>query len=327
MKTYPEWIYKQSAALPYRLRNDDLEVLLITSRKGKRWLFPKGIVEPGLTPSASAAKEAKEEAGVEGEIWAQSLGEYSYRKWGGICTVDVFPMQVTIEQEEWPEATFRQREWMAVKGVADRVDQNELGRLVCRLPEALKTITSKDRQTSSEMTTQPRLIYLLRHAKASRDDLALEDMARPLAPRGLSDCKVMRDYMRFADMHPGFIMCSPAVRTRQTLEAVLPVLGEDMTVMYDHGLYLGGEAALINRLRRVADEVATVLIIGHNPALQALAVSLANRGHAKAMRRLERGFPTAGLATLIPKHDQWRSLAPGSCELHSFIVPRDLDRT
>ena len=324
MKKYPEWIYRQSAALPYRRRNDDLEILLITSRKGKRWLFPKGIVEPGLTPSASAAKEAKEEAGVEGEIWAHSLGEYSYRKWGGICTVDVFPMQVTIEQEEWPEATFRQREWMAVEDVAGRVDQNELGRLVCRLPEALKAISSKDRQPSSEITAQPRLIYLLRHAKSSRNDPALEDMARPLAPRGLSDCEVMHDYMRFADVHPDFILCSPAVRTRQTLEAMLPVLGEDITVTYDSGLYLGGEAALTSRLRRVADEVVTVMIIGHNPALQALAVSLTNGGDAKAMSRLETDFPTTGLATLVPNHDQWQSLAPGSCQLHSFIAPRDL---
>ena len=55
MITYPDWVYRQSAVLPYRFSGGDLEVLLITSRKGKRWVFPKGIIEPGLTPQRSAA--------------------------------------------------------------------------------------------------------------------------------------------------------------------------------------------------------------------------------------------------------------------------------
>jgi phosphohistidine phosphatase len=78
---FPNWIYTQSAILPYRLRGDDLEVLVITSRKGTRWVLPKGIVEPGMTAAASAAKEAMEEAGVEGRamarerIQAQGVGD------------------------------------------------------------------------------------------------------------------------------------------------------------------------------------------------------------------------------------------------------------
>lgn len=324
MMKYPEWIYRQSAALPYRRRDEGFEILLVTSRKGKRWLIPKGIVEPGLTPPASAAKEAKEEAGVEGEIWAHNLGNYNYRKWGGTCTVDVFPMQVTIELEEWPEAALRHRQWMPIKEAADRINQNKLSKLVRRLPKALKMIAKKDRRPSAEMTTQRHVIYLFRHAKSSWDDPTLEDMARPLAPRGQRACEVMRDYMHFADVHPDLILCSSAVRTRQTLEAVLPAVGEDITVKYDRGLYLGGVVALTKRLRRVPDEVTSVMMLGHNPTLQALAVSLTNGGDAKAIARLEAKFPTAGLATLVLNHDHWQGLAPRSCELHSFIVPRDL---
>ena len=85
-----DWIYYQSAAVPFRCREGQLELLLITSRGKKRWIVPKGIVDPGLTPSAAAAKEAFEEAGVEGEILYPSVGTYTYPKWQGTCTVEVF---------------------------------------------------------------------------------------------------------------------------------------------------------------------------------------------------------------------------------------------
>ena len=62
----PAWMYRQSAVIPYRKRPNGLEVLLVTSRKGTRWVLPKGVVEPGMTPAASAAREALEEAGIRG---------------------------------------------------------------------------------------------------------------------------------------------------------------------------------------------------------------------------------------------------------------------
>jgi phosphohistidine phosphatase len=64
----PDWIYRQSAVIAYRRRPRGVEVLLITSRKGTRWVLPKGVVEPGLSPATSAAKEALEEAGVRGTV-------------------------------------------------------------------------------------------------------------------------------------------------------------------------------------------------------------------------------------------------------------------
>lgn len=70
----PEWMYRQSAVIPYRFGADGLEVLLITSRKRKRWVLPKGVVEPGMTPAGSAEKEAFEEAGIEGRVDDRPLG-------------------------------------------------------------------------------------------------------------------------------------------------------------------------------------------------------------------------------------------------------------
>lgn len=135
---FPDWIYRQSAVLPYRRRHRELEVLLITSRRGTRWIVPKGIVEPGMTPAASAAKEAWEEAGVEGQVSEPALGRYRYRKWGGTCTVDVFPMLVTSELADWPEAAFRRREWLAVEAAVRRLDSEDLKAIVARLPAAIE---------------------------------------------------------------------------------------------------------------------------------------------------------------------------------------------
>jgi 8-oxo-dGTP pyrophosphatase MutT (NUDIX family) len=102
-------MYRQSAVIPYRRGPSGLEVLLVTSRKGTRWVLPKGVVEPDLSPAASAAKEALEEAGVRGAIDDEPLGTYQYWKWGGTCTVQVFAMEVEEEVAHWPEASTRRR--------------------------------------------------------------------------------------------------------------------------------------------------------------------------------------------------------------------------
>ena len=99
----PEYYYTQSAVIPFR-RHGELEILMITSRKKKRWVLPKGIVEPELSPPDSAAKEALEEAGIEGAVSPDSIGTYRYDKWGGTCTVDVFTMEVEAILDVWLES-------------------------------------------------------------------------------------------------------------------------------------------------------------------------------------------------------------------------------
>ncbi|MDH3474543.1 MAG: histidine phosphatase family protein [Rhodospirillales bacterium] len=323
MAKLPSWIYTQSAVLPYRLQGDGLEVLVITSRKGTRWVLPKGIVEPGMTAAASAAKEATEEAGVEGRVMEQSLGTYAYKKWGGTCEVEVFPMEVTSELTEWPESAVRRREWVTLEEAAKRLDHAKLRKLLRRLPDAIEQGATAER-ASAAFGKPPRVVYLFRHAKSSWDDPLLADFDRPLAPRGRHACETMGRYMRLADLRPDVVLCSPSARTRETLEKVLPALDGEVPVKYEEALYHGGPEALMDRLRRVPDKVNSVLIIGHNPALHALAVGLAGAGDADAMARLEAKFPTAGLVTLVLKRDHWRDLAPEACELHSFVVPREL---
>jgi 8-oxo-dGTP pyrophosphatase MutT (NUDIX family) len=128
-------MYRQSAVIPYRRGPSGHEVLLVTSRKGKRWVLPKGVVEPDLSPAASAAKEALEEAGVRGAIDDESLGTYQYQKWGGTCTVKVFAMEVEEEEADWPEVGMRRRAWLTADDARRRVDEAGLKQIFDRFIE------------------------------------------------------------------------------------------------------------------------------------------------------------------------------------------------
>ena len=131
-------VYIQSAALPFKFKNGILQLLLITNRKGKRWVIPKGLVEDDLTALESAVREAWEEAGIEGRISRKSVGEFRYRKWGGTCIVEVFLFKVTEVMKEWPEDDFRQREWVGVEEAAGRGREKELRKIIRQAPELIE---------------------------------------------------------------------------------------------------------------------------------------------------------------------------------------------
>ena len=134
----PEWMYQQSAVIPYRKQGNDLQLMLVTISIGAGWTLPKGSIEPDLTSSASAAKEAWEEAGIHGKVSEQSLGSYKYTKWRRTYTVEVFPMRVTAELDEWPECEVRRREWMSVEAAMKRLMRRELQDIVRRLVGAIR---------------------------------------------------------------------------------------------------------------------------------------------------------------------------------------------
>ncbi|MBT00597.1 MAG: hypothetical protein CMI01_18285 [Oceanospirillaceae bacterium] len=135
----PAYYYTQSAAIPYRIQSGEVEVLLITSSSGRYWVLPKGIVEPGLSPQASAAKEAREEAGIEGNVQEQALGQYRQAKWGAHCDIQVYPMRVTRElpDKEWEE-THRERRWLPLKQACSFLKNPDLAEIARILPEHLQ---------------------------------------------------------------------------------------------------------------------------------------------------------------------------------------------
>jgi 8-oxo-dGTP pyrophosphatase MutT (NUDIX family) len=128
---------EQSAVIPYRKREGEIEILLITSRRRKRWIIPKGIIEPELTPQESAAQEALEEAGVRGDVSPILLGVYNYNKWGGICRVQVFLLEVKEIESEWLEASFRDREWVSLSEAIERIQEVEIKEILRQLRSVL----------------------------------------------------------------------------------------------------------------------------------------------------------------------------------------------
>ncbi|MCJ7580674.1 MAG: NUDIX hydrolase [Candidatus Aminicenantes bacterium] len=133
-----DWIYRQSGVVPYRYEQDELKLLLITSRHRKRWIFPKGIVDYGFSPQESAENEAYEEAGIEGKIDPFQIGQYQFLKWGGEVTVQVFLFEVTQEHEVWPESSFRRRKWVSVEEAGKLIDREGLKKILHDLPFLLK---------------------------------------------------------------------------------------------------------------------------------------------------------------------------------------------
>ncbi|MBF0340828.1 MAG: NUDIX hydrolase [Magnetococcales bacterium] len=139
MGQFPEFYYKQSAVIPVRGLGAGLQVLMITSRTSRRWVIPKGIVEPDLDPAASAAKEALEEAGIEGRVWPEPLGVFEYAKWGGTCVVDVFVMRVDNVLDRWLES-YRERAWLSLEEATQRIQEDQLREILARVPEFIDRV-------------------------------------------------------------------------------------------------------------------------------------------------------------------------------------------
>jgi phosphohistidine phosphatase len=164
-----------------------------------------------------------------------------------------------------------------------------------------------------------RTLYLLRHAKSSWDDPALSDHERPLAPRGRRDAKRIAKHVGRIGLRPELVLCSTAVRTEQTLDLLRPKLGQ-VAVQVEEQLYGASSETLLERIRSVPDQVGSVLLIGHNPGLHDLALTLASSG--ADLGRLEAKFPTAALATLALA--RWSNLSEGNAELVAYVVPKQL---
>jgi phosphohistidine phosphatase len=168
-----------------------------------------------------------------------------------------------------------------------------------------------------------RSLWLLRHAKASRDAAYADDHARPLTPRGERAALQVADHLASGDLRPTLILCSTAARTRSTLEPLLDRLEPPPRVEIDPDLYLASAGQLLARLARVSPAEKRVLLVGHNPGLHELAVRLATRGEGAALARLRTKLPTAALVRLELDVAQWRGVAPGCAALAELRFPRD----
>ncbi len=173
-------------------------------------------------------------------------------------------------------------------------------------------------------------LTLLRHAKSSWDAPELDDYDRPLAKRGKKAAPEIGAALAAMGLRPDVILCSSAVRARATLDLVLPKLGAPVPrVIYDDGIYLAPPETLLSRLLRLApDETGKVprhvMLVGHNPGLEELAVLLIGSGALDDTARLTEKFPTAGVAVIGFNAQSWAEIAPGAGRLEHFLTPKQL---
>jgi phosphohistidine phosphatase len=171
-------------------------------------------------------------------------------------------------------------------------------------------------------------LHLLRHAKSSWDDPSLSDEERPLSPRGRRAATAMAHHFQEKRMAPDRVLCSPSLRTRQTLDYLIPVLGSPENggdVVFEPVIYEASPHELLELIRSTPPETSSLLLIGHNPGLASLAASLlAPNGHDASLSQLRRKYPTGALATFHLPGGEWKSVRPGSGRLLSFVRPRDL---
>jgi phosphohistidine phosphatase len=169
-------------------------------------------------------------------------------------------------------------------------------------------------------------LLLLRHAKASTAEAGRADRDRPLSPAGRRAVAAMRLTMRELGLVPDLILVSTARRTLETLEALEP--WDDMPLIDPlDQLYLATPGQILAELRGVAETVRGVMLVGHNPGVQELVMSLAGGpgSDAEAMRRVAEGFPTATLAEFSVAGPWWQ-LDQRAARLVRLIRPRDLRR-
>jgi 8-oxo-dGTP pyrophosphatase MutT (NUDIX family) len=133
-----EFNFNQSGVIPYRKKENEYEILLITSVKKKKWIIPKGYVEFNLTPFESAKKEAYEEAGVVGSNETIELGSYSIEKSIGTQHIRVFSMEVIKVLDDYPEKNMRKRKWFPIPEAASTISLPGVSNLILSLSSKVK---------------------------------------------------------------------------------------------------------------------------------------------------------------------------------------------
>ena len=169
-------------------------------------------------------------------------------------------------------------------------------------------------------------LLLLRHAKSSWDDSVLDDFDRPLNARGLKAAPLVGRWMSDNGLAPDLIICSGARRTRETLGLILPFQRGDQDIHIEDGIY-GADGAhdLLGRVHSLGKGPAQVMIIGHNPALQELVLTLCGSGDADDLKQIALKYPTASLAEIQFSVTDWSKVSEGGGALVTFVMPKRIE--
>jgi phosphohistidine phosphatase len=166
------------------------------------------------------------------------------------------------------------------------------------------------------------LLHLLRHAKSGRDE-SVDDRERTLSKRGREAARAIGKGLPKAIGAVDLVLCSSSIRTRETAELVLAAFDRPPRTLFEDGLYLVGDGALLRRLRRLDEGCGTVVVIGHNPGLHQLAVALAAPISPEFKALAEGKFPTTARASLRIDTN-WAALERGRNPLVAYVTPKSL---
>lgn len=169
-----------------------------------------------------------------------------------------------------------------------------------------------------------KVLTLLRHAKAEAGPLTMRDFDRGLKARGRHGARLIGREMKALGLKFDAVVASPAMRTAETVEEVEAEFGP-LYAEYDERLYLADLHTLFEIVRETLDDARRLLLVGHNPGLEMLALALAGDHAAPLSLAIAAKYPTGALAEIALDADRWLDVAPGSGRVLRFLRPRDLD--
>lgn len=166
-------------------------------------------------------------------------------------------------------------------------------------------------------------IYVLRHSKAGHTNKKLlDDHERPLTEKGVEVCGVVTDFLRQQQPLPQRVLCSTAVRAKQTAQYVLEGLDQIVPIDYIPSLYLAEPSHIIQLIHGLDDKVESVMIVGHNPGLQQFSILLPGSGDKKKFRSMRSNFPPPSMAVFDVDQKSWQDVGEQSAELVDFLVAK-----
>ena len=167
---------------------------------------------------------------------------------------------------------------------------------------------------------QNKRLFLLRHAMALSNNEG--DKSRELAPKGIEDALALGKWMLDQNYIPDAVLCSPAKRTRQTLENVKKNL-QMPNASFPEILYNGVAGDYLYEIQKIDDEYKNIMIVAHNPSIYELVILLAAQGSDAIMQKISKGYPPASLSVIKCKCDSWRDIQPVENEIMNLVNPMD----
>ena len=168
-------------------------------------------------------------------------------------------------------------------------------------------------------------LAVLRHAKSSWKKRELDDFERPLNGRGRRAARRMGREMSERGMQFDFVLASPAVRVRETIDGVSQEHELGALIRFEPRIYMARVAELLELVGTIPDDAENALLVGHNTSAERLVIKLAKDDERGLRKRVEEKFPTAALAVIDLPIERWDALQPESGRLVELIYPADLE--